>query len=496
VALRRSRFAWCETIHVMAAVDPLSVQTMSMDESADDRQNGDTEAMGRLRRIPPVSTIVALARARGSSVSDDAMTRAARAELDLVRRDLLSGGELSREVIEARVIGAILALETRRLVPVINATGVIVHTNLGRAPVSAETASAMRAAAASAVALEIEPESNERGGRMREINGLIRALTGAEAALVVNNCAAAVLLALAAVAGKNIVVSRGEAIEIGGGFRIPEVLAQSGGRLVEVGTTNRTYIRDYADATDVETGAYLKVHPSNFRLSGFVHSVSTQELAALGRERRVPVLEDLGSGALLDTARYGLAPEPTLTQAIGAGADLVMASGDKLLGGPQAGLILGREQWVERVARHPLARAVRADKTTLAGIAATLRHYARGEAESRVPVWRMIAAAESAIRDRAERVCAALRQHGIDVEVEAVASTVGGGSLPGETLPSWAVMLRAGAGEDIEALARRMRLGDPAVFGRIDRDRLLLDMRSVLPEDDGVLEDAVRGAVC
>jgi L-seryl-tRNA(Ser) seleniumtransferase len=482
--------------NAMAAADPLSGQTISMDASADDRQDGGADAKGRLRSIPPVSSIVNVARSEGSSFTDEALTRAARAELDLIRRDLLTGDDLSREVIEARAIGAILALEAARLVPVINATGVIVHTNLGRAPVSAETAGAMRAAAVSAVALEIEPESNERGGRMREISGLVRALTGAEAALVVNNCAAAVLLALAAVAaGQGVVVSRGEAIEIGGGFRIPDVLAQSGGRLVEVGTTNRTYVRDYATATDEETGAYLKVHPSNFRLSGFVHTVSTDELAALGHERGVPVLEDLGSGALLDTARYGLASEPTLTQAIEAGADLVMASGDKLLGGPQAGLILGREQWVERVARQPLARAVRADKTTLAGIAETLRHYARGEAETRVPVWRMIGESESRVRDRAERVCASLRRNGVDAEVEAVASTVGGGSLPGETLPSWAVVLRARAGEDIEALARRIRLGDPAVFGRIDRHRLLLDMRTVLPENDEALKHAVRVAV-
>ncbi len=289
------------------------------------------------------------------------------------------------------------------MTPVLNATGVVVHTNLGRAPVSPETAEAMREAAAHAVPLEIERESNERGGRMREIGGLLRALTGAESALVVNNCASAVLLVLAAVAtGKEVVVSRGEAVEIGGGFRVPDVLRQSGARLVEVGTTNRTYARDYAAATTEETGAYLKVHPSNFRAFGFVHSASTAELVVLAREHGLPVLEDLGSGALLDTSRFGLAPEPTLTEAIAAGADLVMASADKLLGGPQGGIIIGSASWVERVARHPLARAVRADKTALAGIAATLRHYLRGEAESQVPVWRMIAAPESEIRARVD----------------------------------------------------------------------------------------------
>ena len=295
----------------------------------------------------------------------------------------------------------------------------------------------MRAAAAHPVPLEIDPESNERGGRMREIAGLLRALTGAESALVVNNCASAVLLVLAAVAsGKDVVVSRGEAVEIGGGFRVPDVLRQSGARLVEVGTTNRTYARDYAAATTEETGAYLKVHPSNFRAFGFVHSASTAELVVLAREHGLPVLEDLGSGALLDTSRFGLAPEPTLTGAIAAGADLVMASADKLLGGPQGGIIVGSAPWVERVARHPLARAVRADKTALAGIATTLRHYLRGEAESRVPIWRMIAEPESEIRVRATHLAAALEQDGLAADVEPVHATVGGGSLPARRFPA------------------------------------------------------------
>jgi L-seryl-tRNA(Ser) seleniumtransferase len=296
-------------------------------------------------------------------------------------------------------------------------------------------------------------------------------------------------------AGRGAVVSRGEAVEIGGGFRVPDVLRQSGARLVEVGTTNRTYARDYASATDEETAAYLKVHPSNFRAFGFVHATSTAELAVLGRERGVLVLEDLGSGALLDTTRFGLAPEPTLQDAIASGADLVMASGDKLLGGPQAGIIVGRAQVVERVARHPLARAVRADKTTLAGVAATLRHYARGEAEARVPVWRMIAAPESTIRQRAENLAASLRQTGRKFAVESADATVGGGSLPGETLPSWALVLRPDDAESIDALARRFRLGDPGVFGRIDRDRLLLDLRTVLPEDDALMLGAIGRAL-
>jgi L-seryl-tRNA(Ser) seleniumtransferase len=391
-----------------------------------------------LRAIPAVSAIVAEAKRLSSGLTDEVLTRIVRAELSDARQALLLGEKLDRMEIERRVMGAVSALERPRLAPVLNATGVVIHTNLGRAPVSPETAEAMRSVAAHPVALEIEPESNERGGRMREIAGLLRALTGAESALVVNNCASAVLLVLASVAaGKEVVVSRGEAVEIGGGFRVPDVLRQSGARLIEVGTTNRTYARDYVAATAEETAAYLKVHPSNFRAFGFVHSASTAELVVLAREHGVPVLEDLGSGALLDTSRFGLAPEPTLGGAIEAGVDLVMASGDKLLGGPQAGIIIGSAPWVERVARHPLARAVRADKTTLAGIATTLRHYAQGEAESRVPVWRMI-------------------------------------------------------GEGVDRLARRLRLGDPGIFGRIDRDRLLLDLRTVLPEEDETLMRSLR----
>src|SRR5918997_3308417 len=393
----------------------------SGDATAGARPTGrDSDGSGeRFRAIPRVSAIVAEVKRLGSQLTEEVLTRVARVALEEARQALRAGETLDRAEIERRVIDASRELERPRLSPVLNATGVIVHTNLGRASVSPETAEAMREAAAHPVPLEIDPESNERGGRMREIAGLVRALTGAESALVVNNCASAVLLVLAAVAsGKEGVVSRGEAVEIGGGFRVPDVLRQSGARLVEVGTTNRTYARDYAAATTEETGAYLKVHPSNFRAFGFVHSASTTELVVLAREHGLPVLEDLGSGALLDTSRFGLAPEPTLTDAIAAGADLVMASADKLLGGPQGGIIIGAASWVERVARHPLSRAVGAHKTSPAGIATTLRHYLRGEAESRVPIWRMIAAPEDEIRPRAIAMVAALGQDAVGVVVE------------------------------------------------------------------------------
>jgi len=444
------------------------------------------------RALPSVSRVIGAARERGTSLTEQALTRLLQDALDEARARIAAGARPSRDEVTAAALAAVEAVERPRLTPVLNATGVIIHTNLGRAPVSVETAAAMAAVAGGAVPLEIEPETNERGGRMREIAALLRLLTGAEAALVVNNCAAAVLLVLTAVAaGRSVVVSRGEAVEIGGGFRVPDVLRQSGAELVEVGTTNRTYARDYAAATDERTGAYLKVHPSNFQIVGFVHAASTAELAELGRERGVPVLEDVGSGALLDTTAYGLAKEPTLAESLAAGAALAMASGDKLLGGPQAGIIVGRREWVERVERHPLARAVRADKTSLAGVAATLRHYARGEAEAKIPVWQMIAARPEELRQRAGRIAAELTERGLPVAVEETTATVGGGSLPGERLPSVALSLSAA---DVDSLARCLRLGNPGVFGRIEQDRLLLDLRTVLPETDPSLTDAVEHA--
>ena len=445
------------------------------------------------RVLPSVERLLRDAEVRDTStLGDAALATVLQDVLARLRDAIAAGATPTGQDIRSAVLEALRRLEQGRLGPVINATGIVVHTNLGRSPVSEETAAAMAEAAAHYVPLEIEPETNERGGRMREISDLMRLLTGAEATLVVNNNAAAVLLVLSAVAvGRGVVVSRGEAVEIGGGFRVPDVLRQSGARLVEVGTTNRTYARDYAEATDGETAAYLKVHPSNFRVTGFTHTASAAELVELGRPRGIPVIEDLGSGALLDTSRYGLEREPTLAESLEAGAGLVMASGDKLLGGPQAGIIVGERRWVERVARHPLARAVRADKTCLAGVAATLRHYARGEAERRIPVWRMIGASPDEIRGRAEAVASRLGAAGIELSLEACRSAVGGGALPGQTLASWAIVLPPAQGGGADDVARWLRLGRPGVFGRIDQDRVVLDLRTVLPEE----EDALVGAI-
>lgn len=383
--------------------------------------------------------------------------------------------------------------------PVINATGVIIHTNLGRAPLSEAGIAAMRAVAAGYSNLEFDLASGERGSRHSHIDGMLSRLVGAESALVVNNNASAVLLALAANAkGREVIVSRGHAVEIGGRFRIPDVMRQSGCRLVEVGTTNRTRLADYEEAITPRTAALLHVHTSNFRLIGFTEEVGIAELVGLGKRRGVAIIDDLGSGSLLDTAKYGLAHEPMVQESVAAGADLVCFSGDKLLGGPQAGLVAGRREPVERMRRWPLARAVRVDKCTIAALHATLLAYVRGAAEREIPVWRMISARLDELNRRAGVWADSLTQAGIAATVSDGESTVGGGSLPGEVLPTRLVSIEAGTGRSAPAaagrLAARLRAGDPPVVARVDRGRLLLDPRTVAPSEEPALLAAVIAA--
>ncbi len=389
----------------------------------------------------------------------------------------------------AGVLRRASALAVPSLRRVINATGVVLHTNLGRAPLSSAAARAMAEVASGYANIEYELAGGERGSRHSHLDGLISRLTGAAAALAVNNTAAAVLLVLAELAaGREVVVSRGQAIEIGGGFRIPDVLRQSGARLVEVGTTNRTRLADYAAAIGPQTGALLNVHTSNFRVVGFTEAVSPAALAALGRERGVPTVGDQGSGCLLPTERFGIAAElrePTVQEYVAAGMDLVCFSGDKLLGGPQAGIIAGRADLIARLKQHPLARALRLDKVAIAGLAATLRHYQLREAEREVPVWRMIARPLEELQAMAESWAASLRRQGLDAGVQRAESAVGGGSLPGVTLPTYVVTLQPSTAVDDAAAA--LRRGHPAVVARIAADRLLFDPRTVLPEDEAPL---------
>jgi L-seryl-tRNA(Ser) seleniumtransferase len=359
------------------------------------------------------------------------------------------------------------------------------HTNLGRAPLSGEAINAAMAAAAYSD-LELDIATGERGSRQSRVQGLLRALTGAEAATVTVNAAAGMLLVLAALTrGKEVIVSRGQAVEIGGGFRIPGVLRQSGARLVEVGTTNRTRILDYEEAITGRTAALLHVHASNFRVVGFTEQVSLRSLAGLAHDRGLLLIDDNGSGALLDTAQFGLAHEPMPVESLQAGSDVVVFSGDKLLGGPQAGIVIGGAEPLRRITRQPLARAVRPDKLTLAALSATLLSYIRGDALETLPLWRMIAASEATISARARRMAASLQESGIEAVLVPGKSTIGGGSLPTEVLPTVLIALP-------KFSAAALRASDPPVIGRTQEGRVVLDLRTVPESQEGALLDSIR----
>lgn len=415
-------------------------------------------------------------------------------------RDVLAAARLALKNGEQVEVGALVA-EVGHLVAqdveprlrrLINGTGVIIQTNLGRAPLSAAALEAITSIAGGYSNLEYDLQRGERGSRYDHMAAALARLTGAEDALAVNNNAAAVLLALSGLCtGKEVIVSRGQAVEIGGGFRIPDVLRQSGAMLLEVGTTNRTYARDYAEAITDRTAAILTVHRSNFRMSGFTHDPADAELAVLARERGILWIDDWGSGSLLQTADYGLAYEPTVTDRVRAGCDIVCFSGDKLLGGPQAGIIVGKAALVGTLRKHPLLRALRVDKLVIAAMEATLLAYRRGTATGELPVWRMIAASPDDLHARAEQVVEHLRQRGMEAIVRPCQSAVGGGSTPGEMLPSAAVALLA---PNPDALHSALRTAQPAVVGRIADGHLLFDLRTVLPENDALLAECIVGA--
>ena len=412
---------------------------------------------------------------------------ALRSVLDEARTTIRAGQSCPTTEMLLDRAGTLLEQQQRpALQPVINATGVIIHTNLGRAPLSSQALTAVRAVAESYSNLEYDLAGGERGSRHVHVSALLRELTGAEAALVTNNNAAAVLLALSTLAaGREVIISRGELIEIGGGFRIPDVMHQSGCRLVEVGTTNRTRLDDYEAALTAETALLLAVHPSNFQSSGFTESTPLSELTKLAHRHQLLVMEDQGSGCLLSSEHYGLAHEPLPQESLTAGADLVCFSGDKLLGGPQAGILVGKMEIIRRIAKHPLMRALRIDKMTLAALEATLRHYQRGEATTHIPTWRMIAMSDTRIAQRAGAWAEQLRTEGIRARVQRGASTIGGGSLPGETLPTTLLALdSADLALPLEELSRRLRGRRPAIVTRISHDSLLLDPRTVLEEQD------------
>ena len=457
--------------------------------------------MTQLRNIPSVERVVSsdlLAR-EVKAYKREWIVSLVRQQIDDAREAVRRGGMAPtvEEVAEAtrQAIGAVNRPAPQ---PVINATGVVIHTNLGRAPLSRAATEAAVLAAQGYSNLEFDLANGRRGSRQAHLQNLLQELTGAEAGLVVNNNASAVLLGLSALAaGKEVIVSRGEAVEIGGGFRIPDVLAQSGATLVDVGTTNRTYARDYEDAISAETGAFLKAHASNFRVEGFTAAVEPAELVALGAKRGIPVLHDVGSGSLLPTENYGLAHEPTPQESVAAGVGLTFFSGDKLLGGPQAGIVVGTRDLVGRLERHPLARAFRIDKMSLASLIATLAHYLRGEAEREIPIWKMISAPLQLLQERAQawsQTVSALP--GTGARVDSGRSAIGGGSLPGETLPTWVLSLDCRTFEDgAEGVMQRLRRGHPPVIARIEDERVLLDPRTVPPELEGQLLTSLARAL-
>lgn len=448
----------------------------------------------RWRRLPSVDRLLQDPALSESEWPRALLVDAVRAVVAAARADLAAGAEPPTR---AALIDAALARLRRQATPslrvVINATGVVLHTNLGRAPISDAAAKAMAEVSAGYSNLEFDLDSGERGSRHTHVRSLLRELTGAEDGLAVNNNAGAVLLALSALAsGREIIISRGQAVEIGGGFRIPDVMRQSGGDLVEVGTTNRTYLADYERAITPRTALLLRVHPSNFRVDGFVHSVGIDELADLGQRAGVAVMDDVGSGALLNPRTFGLGDEPLIQDSVRAGATVVCFSGDKLLGGPQAGIIVGKSEAVERIRRHPLARALRIDKACLAALEATLRHYQRGEAVSEIPIWRAIARSTEELEQRASALASAIASP--RVQPVTMRSTVGGGSLPQETLPSWGLAIAPAdspGAQSVATLAERLRRNTTPIVARVERDTVLLDLRTVEPADDDVVRQAI-----
>ncbi|TAK32819.1 MAG: L-seryl-tRNA(Sec) selenium transferase [Chloroflexota bacterium] len=456
-----------------------------------------------LRQLPSVDKLLLDARVQFliDRYSHAAVVGIVRGELEAARGEILAGSDVpSQECLTDRVERRVRGSWEPSPRHVINATGVILHTNLGRAPLSRDAVAAMQAVGGY-VNLEFDLATGARGSRHEHLNGVLRQLTGAESSLVVNNNAAAVLLALTSMAReREVIVARSQAVEIGGGFRVPDVLRQSGARLVEVGTTNRTYIRDYAAAITPETAAILRVHPSNFRIVGFTHEPALGGLAQLAAARGILLIDDLGSGCMFETEQFGLAHEPTVQESVEGGVDLVCFSSDKLLGGPQGGIILGRTSLIQAVGAHPLFRAVRADKTAIAALGATLMHYLRGEALTKVPVWRMIALTADEASARVENWRQRLGNLG---EPKATSSTIGGGSLPGQILPTVALALgptlpaggRDNGALTVNELSSRLRQQSPAVVGRIERDQLLLDPRTVAEDEDEALLQSVQRAL-
>ena len=441
-----------------------------------------------LRSLPSIDRLLQVSGVLISIYGRPATLKALRLVLDEIRADFARPGGApvpSQEVIFSRSESYLMEWTRPSLRPVINATGVILHTNLGRAPLSRAAIFAMDEISQGYSNLEFDLETGKRGSRSLHVESILQNLTGAEAGLVVNNCASAVLLVLTTIANrKPVIIPRSQLVEIGGGFRVPDVMKQSGAKLLEIGTTNKVRISDFdealAAAASTSTAIVMRAHRSNFKIIGFTEEPELKTIIETTHEHSALFIDDLGSGALLDTARFGMQHEPTVQESLAAGADIVMFSGDKLLGGPQAGIIVGKSELIAKIKRHPLARAVRADKTCLAGLAVTLLHYLKDEAEREIPLWHMISMPLDQVKSRA---AAWQREIGCG-DVVVSTSTVGGGSLPGETFPTWVLSLPVKSPDKFLA---RLRNYHPAVIARTQDNRILFDPRTVLLEQDEII---------
>lgn len=449
-----------------------------------------------LRALPKVDELLRSPELAGLCLDygQRAVTEGVRAEVNALRQDILTGqcralpdtAQLCRRICQRVRRDAMPSFR-----PVINGTGVLLHTNLGRACLSVKAAQAAYDAACQYSNLEYDLSSGRRGTRYSHVEDLLCRLTGAESALVVNNNAAAVLLVLSALTqGGQVIVSRGELVEIGGAFRVPEIMEACGAQLKEVGATNKTHLYDYQRAICDSTRAIMKVHTSNYRIVGFSETPELADLVALGHREGLPVLEDLGSGSLVELERFGLHGEPTVQASLRAGVDVVTFSGDKLLGGPQAGIILGRKQYIDILKKHPLNRAMRVDKMTLAALEATLRCYEAGT-ETEIPVIGMLSADPEALKQKAQRLLDALSEAGIAGQLVPAQSQVGGGSVPNQSLASYAAALTG----DAALLEQKLRLGPHPIIGRIHEGKYLLDVRTLREEDFPLIVQAVREAM-
>lgn len=454
-----------------------------------------------LRGIPKVDELLAREPlpALAEELTEAAVLDAVRGELEALRRAVLAG-EITCLPDPASLCAAAAARARADALPslraVVNGTGVVLHTNLGRACLSQRAVKAVEAVARGYSTLEYDVEAGRRGSRHSHIETLLAKVTGAEAAMVVNNNAAAVLLILSAIGkGGEVVASRGELVEIGGSFRIPDIMVQCGCTLREVGATNKTHLYDYENAIGPDTRALLRVHTSNYRIVGFSERVPLEELVALGRRRGLPVIEDLGSGSLMELEGFGIHDEPTVQQSVRAGVDLISFSGDKLLGGPQAGLILGRRDYIEQLKRHPLARALRVDKMTIAALRETLYAYASPDrARREIPTLAMLGAPDHVLHSRACLLCQLLAERGLAAQAVETEGQVGGGSVPTQLLKSWAVAVGTGP-LTADGLEERLRRRDRPIIGRISHGQYLLDVRTLLEEDFQAIADAVEEAI-